>query len=99
MATRRRPASDGPPPARVFTVSFRSATGRRRVARNIPVKVPYNDMNALGERLARAVQQGEILWFRIERPIVVDPAMRQALRRWPVALADEGERIGVTWLT
>lgn len=85
-------------PNRIFLVSFRSSTGRRRVARTL-VKVPYNDMNALGERLARAVQQGEILWGRIDAPSSITDAEREALRRWPEALTDEGRKVGVTWVS
>ena len=85
-------------PNRIFLVSFRSATGRKRVVRNIPVKVPYGDVNAMGERLARATQQGELIWYRVERPLTITNDMRAALRRWPQALNESGKEVGVTWL-
>lgn len=86
-----------PAPYRIFRVTFRSAAGRRRKATTL-VKIPYNDAGQMAERLMRAEQQGELLWFRVDRPAALTVAERASLRRWPEALQDVGGEVGITWL-
>lgn len=64
------------------------------------VKVPYggiHDMYGLTDALTRAAQTRQIRWFQVTVPRVITPEMRDALVRWPDALAQTSQRTGVSW--
>lgn len=85
-----------PIPPRIFTVTYRSALGRRRKV-SAWVKVPYSGLFNMVDVLARAVTTRQVMWFRIDVPHIVPDEVRAELVRWPVALAASSEITGVNW--
>jgi hypothetical protein len=83
-------------PPRIFTVTYRSALGRKRKV-VMWLKVPYSGIFAMTEVLARALTQRSILWYRVDVPQRVPDERRSELARWSVAFAQSSEITGVDW--
>jgi len=67
---------------RIFRIRYRSTRGRKRVADGF-VKVPYSSMFALVDTLTRAVETGQIMWFRVDVATPKQIAIvRDQLVRW-----------------
>ena len=84
-------------PPRIFRVMYRSGINGKLV--KVFAKVPYSGSYAMTETLTRAVQTGEVAWFRIDpaKPSEITPRMRADLQRWPEALQTSSQKTQVSW--
>lgn len=83
---------------RIYRVMYRSGINGKLV--KVFTKVPYSGSYAMTETLTRAVNTGEVAWYRIDpaKPTEITPKVRQDLKRWPEALQTSSQKTDVTWL-
>ena len=83
-------------PPRIFIVTYRSNLGRRRKV-SMWIKVPYSGLFNLIDVLGRAMATRQVMWFRLDVPVLITDYWRARLQRWPEALATSSEITGVDW--
>jgi len=82
---------------RIFRITYRSAINNKLV--RVFAKAPYSGSFALSETMTRALNTGQILWFRLEAAPAKDitPNVRANLERWPEALRTSSQKTEVDW--